>query len=347
MPMKPCICSWHDCDALHASICEIAPASHAWCQNNIRIAFSSCDPQQLSVFKYALLQAIYKHIPVRQLSINSSQKNLFIAPHHFPICLLQWREQNNVKAFTKLLSVSDMGNIDDSNNGRQLLSERSNSASQLMRKHHLYDATKYKNMFVQSPMNTRSSVNVFLASSRRRVVNRIALPDNRNNITPVNVLNTRMSNSTNDMRAVPLRILIQPIALNFSSPEANFNPSGLSTVQNLPPSPSSSPPPSPSIVMNIKECHTLLDTKLKDAKNDITIFQNKKSTKSIAKLLVKYHENFDPYVLSNKMFFYPCLVQHYIEPVYAPILCYDKEHKSQIQMLSVRIVILIKIMRIV
>ena len=226
MSTNPCVCSWHDCDALHASIREIAPSSHAWCQNNIRIQFSSCDLQQLSLKKYALRQAIFNHITVRQLSIYCSQINLFIAPHHFPICLLQWREQNNVKAFTKLLSVSDMGNIDDSNNGRQLLSERSNSASQLMRKHHLYDATKYKNMFVQSPMNTRSSVNVFLASSRRHAVNRIALPDNRDNITPVNVLNTRMSNSTNDTRAVPLRIQIQPIALNFASPESNLNPSG-------------------------------------------------------------------------------------------------------------------------
>ena len=160
MSTHPCVCSWHDCDALHASICEIAPSSHAWCQNNIRIAFSSCDPQQLSVFKYALLQAIYKHIPVRQLSINSSQKNLFIAPHHFPICLLRWRSANNIIAYTKLLSLSDMSNMNDENNERHYLKEECNSAKKMMRKHHAYDATKYDNMYVQSPCRSSCSENI-------------------------------------------------------------------------------------------------------------------------------------------------------------------------------------------
>ena len=37
------------------------------------------------------------------------------------------------------------------------------------------------------------------------------------------------------------------------------------------------------------------------------MFEVKKSIKSIAKLLVKYHENYDNYQLSNKMYFYPCV----------------------------------------
>ena len=61
------------------------------------------------------------------------------------------------------------------------------------------------------------------------------------------------------------------------------------------------------VVMTVSECHSLLDSKLRDADNQPSIFENKTSTKSIAKLLVKYHENFEQYELSNKMYFYPCV----------------------------------------
>ena len=296
MSTNPCVCSWHDCDALHVSIREIAPSSHAWCQNNIRITFASCDLRQLSLKKYALRQAIFKHISMRQLSINYSQKNIFIAPHHFPLCLLEWREKHNVKAFTKLLSVSDVSNMEDTDNGRQLLKERCNSATQLMRNHHSYDSTKFKNMFVQSPLNTRSSVTIFIASYRRRVVNRV-----------VNVTNTQIPRTSNGFRSGPLISSIDPIRLDFASPASIIDISGLTTAQNAPSAPSSSPPSSPSIIMTVKECHSLLDSKLKDADNEPSIFENKQSTKSIAKLLVKYHENFEKYELSNKMYFYPCV----------------------------------------
>ena len=58
--------------------------------------------------------------------------------------------------------------------------------------------------------------------------------------------------------------------------------------------------------MHSSECHTL-ESNLVHAKNDPIMFENKKSTKSIAKLLVKYHEIFDNYQLSNKVILYLCV----------------------------------------
>ena len=60
-----CLCAWPDCTTLRDSIRETAPASHVWCSPNIRIEFSSLDMQDLSIKKYALRQAILKHIPIR------------------------------------------------------------------------------------------------------------------------------------------------------------------------------------------------------------------------------------------------------------------------------------------
>ena len=89
--------------------------------------------------------------------------------------------------------------------------------------------------------------------------------------------------------------------------------------------------------MSTTECHTLLESKLEHANNDLIIFETKESTKSIAKLLAKYHENFDSYQMSNKVIFYPYAGLHFIKLVYVDVLFSDIEHKSQIQMLYVRI----------
>ena len=142
-----------------------------------------------------------KHIPIRHTLCASSQKNLFIAPHHFPICLLRWRSANNIIAYTKLLSLSDMSNMNDENNERHYLKEECNSAKKMMRKHHAYDTTKYDNMYVQSPCSTRSAVTLFLTSSRRRVVVwRTSCPVNLT-IPPI-----------------PFQANIDPLRLDFDTP---------------------------------------------------------------------------------------------------------------------------------
>ena len=206
-----CICAWPDCITLRDNIRKIAPASHVWCSPNIRIQFPSLDVQDLSLKKYALRQAIFKHIPIRHTFCLSSQKNLFIAPHHFPICLLQWRIANNIVAFTKLISLSDLGDMDDTNNDRQYLKEDCNSARKMMRNHRAYDTTKFANMYVQSPISTRSAVTLFLKSSRRRVVV-------RRTSSPV----TPRIPSTNDDLSItippfPIRDNITPTILNFNT----------------------------------------------------------------------------------------------------------------------------------
>ena len=154
MTSNLCLCAWPDCTTLRDNICKIAPASHVWCSPNIRIEFSSLDIQQLSIKKYTLREAIFKHIPIHHTLCTSSQKNLFIAPHHFPIYLLQWRNANNIVAYTKLLSLLDISNMHDENNDHHYLKEECNTAKKMTRKHHAYDTTKYQNMYVQSPCST-------------------------------------------------------------------------------------------------------------------------------------------------------------------------------------------------
>ena len=73
-----------------------------------------------------------------------------------------------------------------------------------MRKHHAYDASKFKNMSMQSPLNTRSQVTIFLNTSRRSVANRLPSSDIGMNVTPVNIINLQINDSANDMRALPL-----------------------------------------------------------------------------------------------------------------------------------------------
>ena len=206
-----CICSWPDCTTLRDKIREIAPASHVWCKPNIRIQFSSCDVTELSIKKYALRKAILKHIPIRSTLCTSSQKNLFLAPHHFLICLLQWRVANNVVAFTKLLSLSDISTMDDSNHDSHYLKEECNSAKKLMRKHHAYDTDKYKNMYVQTPCNTRSAVTIFLSSSRRHTVVR-TISTRANNTTIARHDGDNISSLSH-----PTQDYIVPIRLDFNT----------------------------------------------------------------------------------------------------------------------------------
>ena len=82
-------------------------------------------------------------------------------PHMF----ITGRNANNVVAFTRMLSLSDMGNMDDTNNDRHYLKEQCNTAKKMMRKHHAYYTTKFHNLYVQSPCSTRSAVTIFLSSS--------------------------------------------------------------------------------------------------------------------------------------------------------------------------------------
>ena len=138
------------------------------------------------------------------------------------------------------------------------------------------------------------------------------------------------------MRIATLKILIETTRLNFTGPTSNIVLSGHSTEPNSALASSTSPPPSAPIVMNITECHKLLKSKLEHTNNDLNIFETKKAAKSITKILVKYHENFDSYQISNKAVFISLLRLHFMKLDYVAISSSEIEHKSQIQMLHVR-----------
>ena len=85
--------------------------------------------------------------------------------------------------------------------------------------------------------------------------------------------------------------------------------SGLSTAQNVAALSQPSPPSSPAVVMNVKECYSMLDSKFEAANGDILIFSGKKAVMSIGKLLVKYHENYNEHSLGTNDTF-----SHALEP---------------------------------
>ena len=95
-------------------------------------------------------------------------KNIMIALHHFPISLLEWRKRNGVNSFAKFLSLSDLGNMGLNDNVLKKIKEESNSAFSFLKSH--TDANtqaKYKKVYVQSPLETRSEVRSFLKSETR------------------------------------------------------------------------------------------------------------------------------------------------------------------------------------
>ena len=122
MTTQHCICSWKYSSELYEKICDIAPTGHVWSTKMIQIELPSNDMEQTTVRKYAIVKAINQHLQNKDSSL--CIKKTFIAPHHFLVSLLQWRLDNNVKAFTKLLSFTDLGNICDADNAASRLREK-------------------------------------------------------------------------------------------------------------------------------------------------------------------------------------------------------------------------------
>ena len=167
MTDKPCICSWKDCKTLHLNIWQITPASHVWNQPIIRLQFPKTSTQSLSLKKYALQQTILRHLSIDK-SRHLCLKNIFIAPHHFPISLLEWRRRNGINTFTKYLSPSDLGNMRCIDNVYESFREKSNSVVTYLRSHDRTNSnSKYTKCYLQSPLETRSVVQSFLKSENR------------------------------------------------------------------------------------------------------------------------------------------------------------------------------------
>ena len=149
-------------------------------------------------------------------------------------------------------------------------------------------------MYVQSPCSTRSAVTLFLTSSRRRVVV-------RRTSCPVNL----------SIPPLPFQANIDPLRLDFNTPTPtppSLAPiSGRSTPQNMVALLEPSPPSSPSIVMDIAECYTTLASNFAGENFDIIKFSAKNSTLALAKLLVRYHEEYSVYTLRQNAHFCPCV----------------------------------------
>ena len=66
-------------------------------------------------------------------------------------------------------------------------------------------------------------------------------------------------------------------------------------------------PKSPPAVLTILRCHSLLDEYYDSVEGGIVEFKAKESVTSVAKLLVRFHDNFAEYRLGVTTYFYPCV----------------------------------------
>ena len=167
MTDKPCICTSKDCKTLHLNIRQITPSSHVWNQPIFRLQFRTTNPQSLSLKKYALQPSILHYLSIHK-SRHACFKNIFIAPYHFPISLLEWRSRNGINTFMKYLSPANLGNIGCNDSVFESFREKSNSVATYLRSH---DSTtsikKYTKCYIKSSIETWSVVQTFLKSENR------------------------------------------------------------------------------------------------------------------------------------------------------------------------------------
>ena len=107
---RRCSCRWVDCEQYRELILEKAPNDHPWTASMVRLTFPSCENSNISNKSISWLMAIRRylfdnesnyHIP---LVIN-------IYPHHFPLALWRWREDNPKVRWNTLISKTEARKI--------------------------------------------------------------------------------------------------------------------------------------------------------------------------------------------------------------------------------------------
>ena len=114
---RHCCCSWIECQSLYDIIQELAPLDHHWKNEAIRIQLGKNHSEEFSSKKYALFKSITKHL-FNNVVPSPLPKVLYIHRRHFPIALLQWRENHPRSYLATSLSHEDANSISVNDLGR-------------------------------------------------------------------------------------------------------------------------------------------------------------------------------------------------------------------------------------
>ena len=91
-----CGCKWDNCELLRETLQTNESENHVWCKNIIRLDFRDRNLETMSIQKYALLSSISRHI-LKEDDGKKSPSYIYLYPHHFPIALLTWMDQQSIR----------------------------------------------------------------------------------------------------------------------------------------------------------------------------------------------------------------------------------------------------------
>ena len=161
-PERKCSCTWKECKILHDTIVRLAPPDHPWNSKKFRFQFAPKKSKNMTLKMFALRQAIFRHLPLEGDHLHN---NYFIHAHHFPRCLLDWREKNNVTSFTKCMTLADTNEIAVNDVSFRTFGEYANSVqfySQAFFAAPHGKEAEFRSLFLQSPIGSRQDVLKFI-----------------------------------------------------------------------------------------------------------------------------------------------------------------------------------------
>ena len=117
---------WIEYQSLYDIIQELATLDHHWKNEAIRIQLGKNNSEEFTSKKYVLFKSITKHL-FNNVATCPLSKVLYIHWHHFPIALLQWRENHPRSYLATSLSHEDANSISVNDLGQNRFTEFNNS----------------------------------------------------------------------------------------------------------------------------------------------------------------------------------------------------------------------------
>ena len=171
-PIRKCSCTWKDCGLYTKQLNEVAPENHPWRSSVIRIITSAVSTQNQTENKVTFNRSIQHYLfDNGRIEMPST---VFIAPHHFPVSLFNWRQSNPNSRFTDYLSRKEAELISSESYSMNIISASHNSVFHVHNTFHTRAdnsrrpvTSTYKCWYVQSPMSTRYDITSFIKSTCR------------------------------------------------------------------------------------------------------------------------------------------------------------------------------------
>ena len=270
-----CSCKWQNCERIRNSVITTLSEDHVWRQNILRIEFKNRDPESMSVKKFALYTCIRRHL-LKDTVEKTVPYNIFLYPHHYPTSLLKWMgDKKNAASLTQPLSYEEARIVDSNHLGTQRFVDKSNTVNF----YHVQGQHAFANIsrnacnkishkqYQKAPLTLQNEIE-FILHARKG-------PQKRN----LQSLQMLGNVTTNDH------------VLMLTEIPSNKKPR----------------PTSPTIVPDINVLKSMLIEKHKLYEGNNISFSQRNSVIEIAKLLTRFHGNFDVIALNDDNIFYPCI----------------------------------------